>query len=434
MITVKDGNPKLNKGKAVVGFDLGNSYSQLSYMYLGEKEPSTISLVTGTEQYNIPTVLSKRSHVGQWYYGKEALKSLESGCILVDDLFSKAVRGEEVLVEDEFYDPVALLTLFVKRALSLLNMTVAAKDIEAFIFTVDELNQRVVEVLGRVAGSLGLKCDVVTYHSHIESFYHYMLHQPKELWEYSVLAFEYTDTLKSMTFQSTVNTKPHVVVINTEEYPQIDRVDWPEDENAKAPVANELDSKFKSVCENISNGQDITTVYLLGEGFKEGWAKESLKVLCRNRRVFQGNNLYSKGACYAMYDKLVPNDIAKEYVYLGEDKIKSNIGMKAIRRGEDSYYAILDAGTAWYEAVADFDMILDEGNEFSLVVTSLTGGRVIEKPMILDGLPQRPRGTTRLGFHIEMSSVNTLQIEITDKGFGEIIKSSGRAWNQSIII
>ena len=434
MITVKDGSIKLNRGKAVVGFDLGNTYSQISYMYLDENEPQTISLVTGTEQYNIPTVLSKRSHVGQWYYGKEALKSVENGCILVDDLFYKAVRGEEVLVEDEFYDPVALLTLFVKRALSLLNMSVATKDIDAFIFTVDELNQRVVEVLGRVAPSLGLKCDIITYHSHIESFYHYMLHQPRELWEYKVLAYEYNEDLKSMTFQSTVNTKPHVVVINTDTHPEIARIDWPEDEVSKARLANELDLKFKNICENIYDASEVTTVYLLGDGFKEGWAKESLKVLCRNRRVFQGNNLYSKGACYAMYDKLVPNDLSKEYVYLGEDKIKSNIGMKAIRRGEDSYYAILDAGTAWYEANADFDMILDEGNEFSLVITSLTGGRVVEKPMVLDGLPKRPRGTTRLGFHIEMSAVNTLQIEIIDKGFGEIIKSSGRAWNQSIVI
>ena len=38
----------------------------------------------------------------------------------------------------------------------------------------------------------------------------------------------------------------------------------------------------------------VSTIFLLGDGFKEGWAKESLKLLCRGRRVFQGNNLYSK--------------------------------------------------------------------------------------------------------------------------------------------
>ena len=43
----------------------------------------------------------------------------------------------------------------------------------------------------------------------------------------------------------------------------------------------------------------ITTVYLVGEGFEGGWMKNSLTFMCRGRRAFMGNNLYSKGACYA---------------------------------------------------------------------------------------------------------------------------------------
>lgn len=434
MITVKNGNLQINTGKAVIGYDLGNSYSQISYYYSSSDEPQTVSLITGTEQYNIPTVLSKRQGVGQWFYGKEAIKNAETDSILVDNLLDKAMRGEEVMVEDSLYDPVALLTLFVKRSLSLLNMHIATKDIKAFMFTVDELNPRMVEVLSRVAGSLALKCDIITYQSHVESYYNYMLHQPKELWQYQVLAFEYNDSLKSMKLESTVNTKPQVVVIDTAYYSGFKRMEWSNDEETKASEQAELDADFKTICERVLSEGEICTVYLLGDGFKEGWAKESLKTLCRNRRVFQGNNLYSKGACYSMMDKLEPTELNKQYVYLGEDKVKSNIGMKAKRRGEDSYFAILDAGTAWYEANADFDIILEEGNEFSLVVTSVTGGYVVEKPIALDGLPKRPRATTRLMFHIEMSSINTLEVEIIDKGFGEIIKSSGRAWNHSIEI
>lgn len=434
MITVKEGNIQLNKGKLVVGYDLGKSFSQISYYYASDDEPQTVSMVTGTEQYNIPTVLSKRKGVGQWYYGREALRSLEGDCILVDDLLTKAIRGEEVMVEDALYDPVALLTLFVKRSLSLLGMSVPTKDIQAFMFTVEELSARVVEVLGRVAGSLNLKCDTITYQSHVESFYGYMLHQPKELWQYQVLAFEYNDQLKSMRLESTVNTKPQVVVIKNAEYSGIKRIEWSEDESEKAKQSMELDEEFKKACEYALSGNDIATVYLLGEGFKEGWAKESLKILCKNRRVFQGNNLYSKGACFSMMDKLRPTELNKQYVYLGDDKIKSNIGMKAIKRGEDSYFAVIDAGIAWYEASADFDMILTDGNEFSLVVTSLTGGNIIEKKILLDGLPKRPLKTTRLGFHIEMSAVDRLEVEIVDKGFGELVKSSGRAWNHSVDI
>ncbi|MCR4787121.1 MAG: hypothetical protein K5888_00905 [Lachnospiraceae bacterium] len=433
MITVSESNIQINTKKALIGYDLGNTFSQISYIR-GNNEPISISLVAGTEQYNIPTVLAKRNGIGQWYYGKEALKSAGNGFTLVDDLLNKAIRGEEVLVEDEMYDPVALLTLFVKRSLSLLGMHVSPKDIDAFIFTTPVLDARMVEVLGRVVAGLNLKCDVITYQSHVESFYSYMLHQPKELWQYQVMAFEYNDDLTCMRLEVSENTKPKVVLIHAEEVESFKSVTWPEDEKEKEAIADRLDAEFLKISEEKLSGNDVTTVYLLGDGFKEGWAKESLKSICRNRRVFQGNNLYSKGACYSINDKLHPSELSGSYVFLGEDKLKSNIGMKALRRGEDSYFAVLDAGTAWFEARADFDMILEEGNEFSFLITSLTGGHITEKTMVLDGLPQRPRGTTRLGFHVEMSAVNTMEIEIVDKGFGQIIKPSGRAWNLSIVI
>ena len=96
----KDILGKKNSKKVVVGYDLGKNYAQISYCYMEETEPETVSAVTGTEQYNIPTVLCKRKGVGQWYYGKEALKfAREEEGILVEDLIALAERGEDVLVE-----------------------------------------------------------------------------------------------------------------------------------------------------------------------------------------------------------------------------------------------------------------------------------------------------------------------------------------------
>ena len=65
----------------------------------------------------------------------------------------------------------------------------------------------------------------------------------------------------------------------------------------------------------------LNSVYLIGDGYRDGWADESLHYLCRGRRVFQGNNLYSKGACYGMMERLHPGEEWKEHVYLGDDKL-----------------------------------------------------------------------------------------------------------------
>lgn len=434
MLTVKNGTIKNGNAKIVVGYDLGNTFSQISYYNINSPEPETVSSVIGTQMYNIPTILAKRPGVGQWFYGKEAERYVKTEGILVDNLLKRAERGEEVIVEEESYDPVALLALFMKRSLSLLSMTLSLKDIDGFIITVQKLTSRTVEVLAKVVAALSLKCEIITYQSHVESFYSYMIHQNKELWQYQVLSLEFNEKLSSMRMECSHHTTPKVVFIHENSYDEIVKPEWSEDEKIHTEQAERLDYSFKKLSEQLLEEGDVTTVYLLGDTFKENWPKESLKVLCKNRRVFQGNNLYSKGACYSIMDKLNPNELSKGHVYLGEEKVKSNVGIKALRRGEDSYLAVIDAGSNWFEVKKDFDIILDEGNIISFLVTSLTGGKIIEKPVILEDLPERPLATTRLRIHIEMKAVDQVEIQIEDIGFGEIFKASGKAWSQVINI
>lgn len=432
---LKDQTEKKNGKKVAVGYDLGKTASQISYCVLNTDEVETVSSVAGTEQYNIPTVLCKRSGVNQWFYGKEALKyAKEEEGILVENLLTLAERGEEVIVEGEGYDPTALLTLFVKRSLSLLNMRVSLAQVAVFMFTVEDLTPSLVEVLSKVAAALSLKTGNIFFQSHVESFYYYVLHQPEDLWKYNVMIFDYNSSLKTICFECNTRTTPQVVFINSNSYPDMVREGFGTEETEQRERKQKLDEKFLRIAEAEMDGGMFSTVYLLGDGFKENWAEESLRYLCRNRRVFQGNNLYSKGACYGALEKLCPSEESKTHVYLGADKLKSNIGMKVKRRGEDSYFAILDAGTNWYEVSADFEVILESGNTIDLMITPLTGEKVIDKRLPLDGLPERPKNTTRLKFHIEMTAVDQVMATIEDMGFGEIFPSSGKGWTQTITV
>ena len=431
----KDMSAKKNIRKVVAGYDLGREFAQISYCPLEESEPETVSAVAGGEQYNIPLALCKRKGVGQWYYGKEAVRFAEAGDgILVEDLLTLAERGEDVMVEGEAYDPAALLTLFVKRSLSLLNIRISLSQIEAFMFTVEELTPRMVDVLGKVAAGLQLKNALVSFQSHLESFYAYTLHQGRELWMDDVMIFEYNASLKALRLTCNRNTTPRVVFIEEVSHPEMARRVWRSEPEKKEQQMAELDLMFLHLAGQCLGERTVSTIFLLGEGFKEGWCRESLKYLCKGRRVFQGNNLYSKGACYGMMERIRPGREWKEYVYLGADKLKSNIGIRALRCGEDSYYAILDAGTNWYEASFEFDIILEEGNTLELVITPLTGGNVTSRLITLEGLPERPPRTTRLNIQIEMSAVNQAVVTVTDMGFGEIFKSSGKAWEQTITV
>ena len=171
-----------NEEKLVVGYDLNDTYCQISYYVQGNDDVETLSLVAGSQNFNIPTALCKRSGVNQWFFGKEAFKyAQESQGVLVQNLLSLAVDGEPVTIEGTSFEPIALLTLFFKRSLGMLSQIGAADKISALMITCRQLDYRPITVLSQVIAGLKMKTDKVFFQSLTESFYNYMIHQPRDV-------------------------------------------------------------------------------------------------------------------------------------------------------------------------------------------------------------------------------------------------------------
>ena len=114
--TKEDDKP--HRGSVFVGYDLGERYTQISYCLFEESDVETVAPVVGTKQYNIPFMLCKRKGTNQWLYGKEAVRSAgEETMCPVDDILNFARKGTEIELDGETYDPVALLTLFIRKSL-----------------------------------------------------------------------------------------------------------------------------------------------------------------------------------------------------------------------------------------------------------------------------------------------------------------------------
>ena len=424
---------KLHKGSVLVGYDLGEQYSQISYCVYGQEDVDTVATVVGTKQYNIPTMLCKRTGVNQWFYGKDAVKNAdEEGMIPVAGLISLARKGEEVKLDGESFDPVALLTLFLKRSMTLMSFIAPIDKIDAIMFTVDELDDRMVEILSQASANLGLRTTNIYFQSHTESFYYFMLHQPAELWNYQVIACEH-DGMRLKTYRMECNkrTTPIVVLIEEQIYDTLVIPEETEEETIRQGAYRMADERFLGILRKMCEGRIVSSAYLLGDGFRAEWNKESLQFLCHNRRVFQGNNLYSCGACYGLQEKLEPSEIGSGHVFLGKDKLKSNIGMNVLRQGKESYYALLDAGENWYETAKECEFLLAEGNELAFVVTPLTGKNIETRVM---QLPEGNRGTapyTRYRLKMTMSTPETVQVRVTDLGFGELFPATGQVWEET---
>ena len=426
---------KLQKGSVLVGYDLNNGFSQISCMVYGDEnaEIETVATVMGTKHYNIPMALCKPKDSSKWLYGKDAINSAdEEGSFLVTDLMELARNGETVTIEEENFDPVALLALFIKRSLSLMSFITTPENIGAIMFTVDKLDDRMVEVLAKATANLNLKTKHIYFQSHTESFYYYMLHQPEELWNYQVLACEHDGKqLKTYRMERNKKTTPIVVLIEEQIFDTVPLPKDEEEDEVKEGLYKLADEKFMDILKEQCDERIVSCAYLLGDGFRNDWAKESLRFLCRNRRAFQGNNLFSKGACLAMLDKLEPSDVCKEHIFLGADKLKSNVGMTVLRRGKESYYALLDAGENWYEVHKECEILLrGEENSISFLITPLTGKRAEIQEIILEGAPVREGAFARYEMEISMSSVDCIEAKITDLGFGELFPAAGKVWRK----
>ena len=403
--------------KVIVGYDLGNKYAQIScYVTGSEEEIRTLSSVAGSSVYTIPLALSKRQGVNQWVYGSEAIRYAgEEEGILVENLLKLARDGEPVQIDGAPIDPVALLTLFLKRSLGLLSQVTNTERIGALMITCEELDHRMLEVLTAATEGLHLKTDQICFQSHVESFYYYNLYQPEELWRHKTILCEYGDaSIRTYCMECNRHTTPVVAYMEEREFP--------------FPVP-ESDEKMQEIAKKLCENQMISSVYLIGEAFSRDWMKESLRYLCKGRRVFQGNNLFSKGACYGMMERLTPGENGKNHVFLGKDKLKSNIGMKVLRQGEESYQALLDAGINWYEAQNTMEFYLLEGRAVEILITSLTGkGNRIAR-IVPEELQE---GIIRLRISVEMRDDTHLKVELEDLGFGTFRAATHHIWKEEI--
>jgi hypothetical protein len=225
-------------------------------------------------------------------------------------------------------------------------------------------------------------------------------------------------------------TTPIVTLIEEQVYETLPIPPETEEEEIRRDACRMADEKFLNILQKLCSGRIISSAYLLGDGFRTEWNEQSLQFLCHNRRVFKGNNLFSRGACYGLLEKFEPSEMGQKHVFLGKDKLKSNIGMNVYRQGKETYYALLDAGENWYEVHKECDFLLEREKELAFVITPVNGKEREVREILLQGGSMQDAPFTRYHMEISMCSPDTVQVRVADLGFGELFSSSGQVWEE----
>ena len=359
---------------SIIGYELNERYCQISYYHEENQEPQT----------------------------------LETIAYSAHNLYMRAIRHES----DEI---VHLLREFIENSLS------RFESIGQIVFTVPELNVDIVRMLKGIAKRMGIDKNNVYVQDYKESFCNFMIYQPKELWQYEAALFHCDrHEVKAYMLRKlrTGYGKGRDAFITVDEVASARM----EELAAVYPVLNvdrakEADIQFKQFVQGVFDKKLVSSVFLVGEGFENNWYPQSLKVLCNGRRAFLGNNLYSKGACYAAYKRSL--EYEDSLIYLDETKMMDQICLRLRMQGVDKWYPIVSWGSRWYESDMQCEILLENTDDIEIHIESLVGAEMRVERVSLEGLPKRKNYTLRLQVKVMMRNEKCCCISFKDMGFGE---------------
>ncbi|MBE5928298.1 MAG: hypothetical protein E7267_02845 [Lachnospiraceae bacterium] len=405
----------------IAGFDLGNEYSQISYF--DDEKAMPVCIGKDDEEMYIPTVLGVKD-TGEWLCGREALYYNELGrCKLVKDFVSLISQEQPVYLDDKVLDPSLLLVTFFKKTLFKLKEYEPNKSIRKIVVAVEKLSEKFAEYIYLALESMGIARSRVEVLSYKQSYLYYVLSHSSNIWVNDVGMFDFNKRgLKY--YQITVDRQrtPHIAGIIEKDYTDSLNYEMVNDEKYR----DSLGYIFENVVQNAIRRQIISTLYMIGDGFADGWAELVMKKLCGGRRVFVGRNLYVMGACLAArkYEGL---GTMKDFVLIDEDMIAAHVSANVYVNAVMQEVILAKAGSIWFESDNTIDVIPDDESEIMINVTNVMTREVSRHFISLEALGLREFDRrNRIRIRVRFQSVNKCIITIKDEGFGELFPSSGR--------
>lgn len=406
--------------KLIAGFDLCDDFSQISCYSYKTFEP--IPICTGEEEDDcmIPTALCVTNDTKLWLFGKDALKcASENDGVIVEHLLLKIKNNEIIEIFGEKYTGVELLERYFRKTLSLLKNYFPTELITKLVVTVKETDPIIAAGIYEALHLLGIDKDRISVMNHSCAYLYYALSQDKALWTNDVGLFDY-DEDGLMYYQININRRLQPMVA------KVTKTDLHEDLSYEMRKQKDIDLRysFENLADRTLYKQIISTLYFTGKGFDGKWAEEAFVKLCAGRRVFFGQNLYTKGACYAA--KELSGDVKlTNMLLLNEDMLPYSISMWVYADAKLKEIPITEALVPWYEVKNSIEIIPEKETELELIFKNIMTREYGKESLELTPLPERPDRMTRLEISLSCPDKTTAKITVTDLGFGEIYPGTG---------
>ncbi len=407
-----------------LGMDVCAEHTQLSFFNQQTKEPESICQLNTVDTYLLPNVAFFGEETNRWYIGSDALEHRfhQKGTML-EHVVEKLGSTERMTFQEETYTYEDVLLLILKgHIMDFLNRYEDAK-IERLVVTVYQYSHALFRVLHMLQDELELYEKSFFIIGHTSAYLHFIFQQPESLRNNSVGLFDYgPEGLHFYRIDIARRMTPQVVSVLHRDFRE--RMGYYRIYDSK----KELDERFLEIVKEVLKEAYMSSVYLTGVGFSEMWANASQNELCSGRRVFVGQNIYTKGACYAAYigsNVINPN----KYIVNAEDMVHSDVGI-LMGDSKSTFLPIAKGGREWYNMHGKISVILNDTNRVELLYKNHYSQEAMREIIEIHGLPSRPNKTTRLSLEVEMYSGTKGGVIIRDEGFGKLYPTTNKIYRK----
>ncbi len=417
------------KRNLLVGIDLGKKVTQMTYFDFASYEPVPVGRkIQGERVYEIPTALAVNPQKGEWYWTDEEYAKGE-GVVCLNYLLADVLREERITIGQYTLESYQVLKRFLVKVLSILKEYHPDEMIRKLVITAPERDEKLKRYLMLFSEEIGLPKGCLVLQNHRQSYMYYAVSQPKDLWTNNVGLFELEGNV-FLYSQIDIDRKTVPYIIGVSQKDLSEGIDW---EGLAEEGDAHISYAFLNAAQTVLHKQLVTTIYVTGSGFEGAWAAEALKQLCAGRRVFHGQNLFTKGACYAARELSGEGKLG-QCLFLDEDMISSNLLLRLYKDAVIQDVLLVQAGTPWNEVDASVDIIPDNEEEMQLTVQDILKHETRTHMLSLSAVAGRENKMTRFTVRIRFADSQTCIVTLKDNGFGEFCPSSNRVWERYITI
>ena len=402
------------------GLDLSWDTALLSRYNIRTREPEPVCFGKDNQELAMPIILGRGKN-GAWLYGNEAMHAIARGeAEEASSLLKNLLSHTDTTLSGQVYHAEFLMEEYLRYLLMLMRQS-GGNRISVLALTLAEGAARAESLLEKILVHLGMSKEQLLFLSHTECFMRYIVNMKPDLWMNDAALFVCDDIhfYYDRVYFARKRQKQSVLS---------ERKDFTEEYYGSGIDTEEAERKsywFYNMALVQLSSQSINSVFVTGTGFADGWAMEAMKKLCDGWRVFYGQNLFARGACYAAFMQRS----AQEYLFLGENMTREDIMLKAYHDAKEQYFGLSEAGSDYRRVKRHLRFILDDTNEVEFLVDHVMRREPLHEVMILDHLMQRENKTLRLELSLFYIDRDTPVIQLRDIGFGRE-RTTHRIWEQ----